>query len=59
MEGRINVGKLKQIIQKYGNTIHAAFNPENHLIITYWLCSWSHNTRTVIFPIMKATPAQW
>jgi hypothetical protein len=36
MEGRNNVGKLKQAIQKCGNTIHAAFNPENHLIIAYW-----------------------
>jgi hypothetical protein len=56
MEGRNNVGKLKQIIQKYGNIIHAAFNPENHLIITYWSCSWSPNTGTVIFPIEESSP---
>jgi hypothetical protein len=45
MEGRNNVGRLKQIIQNYENTIHAA-----------WSCIWSPNTGAVNFLIEESRP---
>jgi hypothetical protein len=38
------------------HTVHTAFNPENHLIITYWLCCWSLNTVTSIFLMGESNP---
>jgi hypothetical protein len=31
-------------------TFHSPLNPDNNIIITFWLCYWSLNSETNIFP---------
>jgi hypothetical protein len=37
-------------------TVHAAFNQENHLIVTFWLWYWSLKGKANIFAIEESNP---